>query len=658
MAKNILDLSKRKYVLGGIACGIILIYILQLFNLQVLNPEYKDFADGNAFFNRTLYPARGVISDRKDRILVYNQPTYDIVYIPREVQPFDTLDFCKSLNITREQFDKRMNDIKDRRLNPGYSSYTMQTFMTQLTTQESGLLQEKLYKFPGFFIQNRTLRQYNYHNAGLLLGYVAEVSRSQLENDPYYVRGDYAGKSGLEASYENYLRGEKGIEVLLRDAHGRIQGRYENGKFDKSPVSGKNLTLSVDIDLQAYGEYLLQNKVGCVVMIEPSTGEILCLVTSPTYDPSMLLGRNFSKSYKELEDNPLKPLFNRAIQGMYPPGSTFKPTQGLIFLQEDIITSNTLYACAGGYPPLGGRPKCHPHGSPLSLVPAIATSCNSYFCYGLSAMLGNRKKYKSTVEAFDIWKDHMVDMGFGYRLGVDLPSEKRGFIPNANFYSRAFKRENWSASNVISIAIGQGEITATPLQIANFAASISNRGFYYAPHVVRQIQDTPLDSIYTHPHYTGIKKEYYQYVVDGMALAVTGGTCRGANIPDIEVCGKTGTAENPHGKDHSLFMGFAPKDNPKVAICVIVENAGFGATFAVPIGRLMIQKYLKGEVPDSDKYIEERIATTTILPQTFFNWNRANKKYDEFSQPAVSNTDGAVDETSIEPFSLNPAEDQ
>lgn len=644
MKKDDLNLGKRKYILGGIAVAIILIFIIQLFNLQIVNSDYKDFADGNAFFNRTLYPSRGTISDRKNRLLVYNQPTYDIVYIPREVQPFDTLDFCNSLGITREQFDKRIADIKDRRLNPGYSSYTLQTFMTKLSIQESGLLQEKLYKFPGFFIQNRALRQYNYPNAGLLLGYVAEVSKTQLEKDNYYVRGDYGGKSGIELSYEKYLRGEKGIEILLRDAHGRIQGRYEDGKFDKQPVSGKNLTLSLDLELQAYGEYLMQNKVGSIVMIEPSSGEILCMVTSPSYDPSMLLGRDFSKNYQELENNPLKPLFNRAIQGMYPPGSTFKTTQGLTFLQEGIINTSTAYSCALGYPPLGGRPKCHPHGSPLAIEPAIATSCNSFFCYGLTAMLNNRKKYKSVLEAFDVWKNHMVDMGFGYRLGVDLPSEKRGFIPNSSFYSRAFKTENWKAANIISIAIGQGEILATPLQVANLAATIANRGYYYAPHIVREIQDTPLDSIYTHKHITSIGKEHYDVIVEGMARAVTGGTCRGIMLPDIEVCGKTGTAENPHGKDHSIFMGFAPKNQPKVAIFVIVENAGFGATFGVPIGRLMVQKYLKGQVPDSDKYLEDRIANTTILPQTFINWNRTNQVSTIFqnSQPTVTSEESAI----------------
>ncbi|WP_255490493.1 penicillin-binding protein 2 [Dysgonomonas sp. 511] len=631
-----MTLSKRKYIIGGVACGIVLIYIAQLFYLQIIKSEYKEFADGNAFFNRTLYPSRGVMTDREGRLLVYNQPTYDLVYIPREVQPFDTLEMCRIIGFSKEEFDKKLRDIKDKRLNPGYSRYTQQTFTTQLTSQESGLLQEKLYKFPGFFIQKRTLRQYAYTNAGLLLGYVAEVNKTQMEEDSYYARGDYGGKSGIELSYEKHLRGTKGIEILLRDAHGRIQGKYEDGKHDKAPVSGKNITLSIDIELQKYGEYLMDKKVGSIVMIEPSTGQVLCMVTSPTYDPSMLIGRDFSKRFADLAQDPLKPLLNRAVQGMYPPGSTFKTTQGLIFLEEDIITANTMYSCAGGYPPLGGRPKCHPHGAPLPLIPAIATSCNSYFCYGLNAMLSNRKKYANTPEAFEVWKNHMVGQGFGYALGVDLPSEKRGFIPNSKFYSRAFKKDNWTASNIISIAIGQGEITATPLQVANLAATIANRGYFYTPHVVREIQDTPMDNIYTEKRYTGIKQEHYQSVVEGMARAVTGGTCRGANIPDIEVCGKTGTAENPHGKDHSIFMGFAPKDNPKVAIFVIVENGGFGATNAVPLGRLMLQKYLKGEVPANEKGLEMVMAKKEIKPQIYYNHMRSANRNTVATRPSVN----------------------
>jgi len=611
----------RYYVISGIIIIIVLVLLTQLFNLQILKDEYKDFADGNAFFKKTLYPARGTISDRKDRLLVYNQPTYDIVYIPREMQPFDTLDFCNILSITKEQFIKRIQDVKDRRLNPGYSSYTLQTFMTQLTVREFGLFQEKSFKFPGFYVQNRALRQYDYKNAAQILGYVAEVNKATIDSDPYYVRGDYAGKSGVESSYETYLRGKKGVEILLRDAHGRIKGKYENGIHDIAPVSGRNIQLSIDIELQAYGEYLMQNKIGSIVMVEPETGEILCMVTSPTYDPSMLLGRDFIPNYKSLVQNPNKPLFNRALQGMYPPGSTFKTAQGLIFLEEEIISPETMYSCAHGYPPGGGRPKCHGHGSPLPLVPAIATSCNSYFCYGLNAMLSNRKKYTSILDAFDVWKDHMVSMGFGYKLGVDMPSEKSGFIPNSQYYSKAFKTEKWYPQNIISIAIGQGEILTTPLQVANLGATIANRGYYITPHVVRQIQDTVLEENYIKKRDPSIKAFHYNSIAQGMANAVTGGTCRGINLlPEIAVGGKTGTAENSHGRDHSWFMGFAPVEKPKVAISVLVENGGFGATFAVPIARLMVQKYLKGEIPASDKWLEERMANAVILPNMVTSW--------------------------------------
>lgn len=621
MIDSRLAFGKRKYIIGGTACVIVLLLIARLFYLQIVKNEYKNFADDNAFFKKTLYPARGTIYDRTDKLLVYNLPTYDIVYIPREVLPFDTLDFCNILGITKEQLDKRFADVKDRRLNPGYSSYTMQTLMTQLTLQEYGLFQEKSYKFHGFYIQNRALRQYSYQNAAQVLGYVAEVSKSKIEEDDYYVRGDYIGKSGIENSYENILRGEKGVEILLRDAHGRIQGRYEGGKHDKDPVSGKNLKLAIDIELQAYGEYLMQNKKGSIIMIEPSTGEILCMVTSPTYDPSMLLGREFSQNYLTLANDPDKPLLNRAIQGVYPPGSTFKTTQGLIFLEEEIITPSTMYSCAHGYPPGGGRPKCHGHASPLPLEAAIATSCNSYFCYGLNAMLSNRKKYKNILEAFDIWKDHLVNMGFGYNLGVDLPYEKRGFIPNSGFYSKAFKTANWYPQNVISIAIGQGEVLATPLQVANLAATIANRGYYITPHIVKEIQNTKLDSSFVQKKYTGVQSRHYMNIVEGMAKAVTGGTCRGANLlPSIEVCGKTGTAQNSHGKDHSIFMGFAPKENPKVSIFVIVENGEWGATFGVPMGRLMIQKYLKGEIPASDKGLEDRIAHAVVHSKAATRW--------------------------------------
>ena len=617
-ANNKYELENRKYVLIASVLLVLLIFIIRLFSLQILNNDYKAWADSNAFLNRTIYPARGIIYDRNGKLLVYNQPTYDVMIIMREVQEFDTLDFCNIVGITKDQFLNRIKDVKNKRLNPGYSSYVPQVFISQLSAQECGVLQEKLYKFPGFYIQNRTIREYNYPNGALLLGDLGEVSVSDLKADDYYVRGDYSGRSGIEKSYEKELRGIKGMEILLRDAHGRIKGKYEEGKHDLPPISGKNLTLSIDMDLQAYGEKLMQNKLGGIVMIEPSTGEVLCMVSSPTFDPNLLVGRLRGKHHSELEKDPLKPLFNRPLMAQYPPGSTFKPTQGLIFLQEGVITPETRFTCAHGYTFRGGKPACHGHPSPINLTGAISTSCNSFFPWGLHYMLDDRKYYKSVQEAFDVWKDYMVSMGYGYKLGIDLPGEKRGYIPNSKVYDKIY-RGRWNSSTIISIAIGQGEILATPLQICNLAATVANQGYFITPHVVKDIQGSSLDSIYTEKRYTGVDTKYYSYIAQGMRGAVAGSdygaTCRGANLPDIEVCGKTGTAENPHGKDHSIFMGYAPYKEPKVAIAVFVENAGFGATYAVPIGRLMIEKYLRGNILPESESIEEYIVNSVILPE-------------------------------------------
>lgn len=610
-------LENRRYVIGGAVILLILIFIVRLFFLQIVDNDYKAWADSNAFLKKTLYPSRGMIYDRNGKLLVYNQPTYDIMLIMREIQPFDTLDFCNIVGITRDQFVKRIADIKNRRLNPGYSSYVPQVFMNHLSAQEYGVLQEKLYKFPGFYIQNRTNREYGYHNAAHLLGNIGEVNRRDIERDDYYVQGDNSGRAGVELSYEKVLRGTKGVEILLRDAHGRIKGRYEEGKHDIAPVSGKNLTLSIDVELQALGEKLMQNKLGSIVMIEPETGEVLCLVSSPTYDPSLLVGRQRGKNHKILEKDPRTPLIDRALTGFYPPGSTFKPTQALIFLQEGVITPQTAYTCAHGYTFRGGKPACHGHYSPLELDFAIATSCNSYFCWGLHDMLDSRRRYPTVQQAFDIWKNHLVSMGYGYKLGIDLPGEKRGFIPNSQYYDKAY-RGRWNSSTIISVAIGQGEISATPLQICNLAATIANRGHFITPHVVKEVQDTPLDSLYKEKRYPTVDSKYYDIVAHGMRSAVIGGTCRKAAIPGIEVCGKTGTAENPHGKDHSAFIGFAPYDKPKVAICVYVQNGGFGATFGVPIGRLMMQKYLNVEFTEADKALEEDLSNT-VIEQSILN---------------------------------------
>lgn len=594
-------LEYRRYVIAGVAIFIVTVYIIRLFTLQIMSDDYKKNADSNAFLKKVEFPARGVISDRNGKLLVYNQNAYDIMVVMNEEKGrLDTTEFCNSLGITKEFFIKRMEEIKDRNKNPGYSRFTQQLFMSQLSEKEFSVFQEKIYRFPGFYVQRRSVRQYTMPYAAHVLGDVAEVSAADIEEDSYYQPGDYIGKMGVEKSYEKQLRGEKGVQIMLRDAHGRIQGSYMNGKFDRRPVPGKDLTLSLDIKLQALGERLLEGKIGSIVAIEPSTGEVLCMVSSPTYDPRTVTGRKRGKMHAMLSRNPWKPLLNRSIMGMYPPGSTFKTTQGLTFLTEGIIGPGTSFPCHHGFYCRGLHVGCHGHASPISLVPAIGTSCNGYFCWGLYYMLGNRKKYKNVQEGMNTWRDYMVSMGFGYKLGIDLSGEKRGLIPNAQYYDKAY-RGSWNALTVISIAIGQGEVLLTPLQIANLGATIANRGYFYTPHVVKKVKGEQLEAKFREKHYTKASRRAYEYIVAGMRHAVTGGTCRAADRADYEVCGKTGTAQN-HGQDHSIFMGFAPMNNPKIAIAVYVENGGFGADYGVPIGALMMEQYIKGKLsPESEK---------------------------------------------------------
>lgn len=589
------ELDKRRLVIGGVAIFIVTVYLIRLFTLQLLSDDYKKNADSNAFLKKIEYPSRGAIMDRHGRLLVYNQPAYDIMVVMNEEKGrLDTMEFCNALGITKEYFIKRMNDIKDRNKNPGYSRFTEQVFMSQLSDKEFSVFQEKIFRFPGFYVQKRSIRQYQYPYAAHVLGDVAEVSKSDVENSDYYQPGDYIGKLGIERSYEEQLRGEKGVQILLRDAHGRVQGNYQDGKFDRRPVAGKNLTLGIDIKLQELGERLLEGKIGSIVAIEPSTGEVLCMVSSPTYDPRIMVGRQRGKNHLALSRNVWKPLLNRAIMGQYPPGSTFKTTQGLTYMTEGIIDEHTLYPCARGFNYRGLHVGCHPHAAPTNLVQALCTSCNSYFCWGLFHMIGNRRRYRNVQEAMNTWRDYMVSMGFGYKLGVDLPGEKRGLIPNAAFYDKAYKG-SWNGLTVISISIGQGEVNLTPLQIANLSATIANRGYYYVPHVVRKVQGEQLDTLYRRKHYTKASRKAYEYVVQGMRASVVGGTCHAANRADYLVCGKTGTAQN-RGQDHSVFMGFAPMDNPKIAIAVYVENGGFGATYGVPIGSLMMEQYINGKL--------------------------------------------------------------
>lgn len=603
------NLEKRKYVICGFLLVIALIYCVRLFSLQIADSKYKQSADTNAFLRKTVYPSRGLIYDRNGELVVYNQPSYDVMLIPRDVRRFDTIDFCNTLNITPAQLEKRFADMKAA---AGYSSYTPQRLIGHLSVRDYGRLQEKLYRFPGFFIQKRILRQYNHLAAPHVLGNIREASAADIKADDYYSPGDYCGDLGVEKSYEKHLRGIKGVEILIRDAHGRIQGRYDGGRQDIAPVSGRDLRLSIDIRLQEYAESLMVGKRGAVVAIEPKTGEVLCMVSTPGYDPTLLVGRQRGENYKKLAADPTSPLFDRAIQAAYPPGSTFKPTQGLIFLEEGIIVPSTPFPCYHGYINGGLRVGCHAHGSPLPLKPALQTSCNAYFCWGFKNMIDKRSKYGTPAKAFEIWKNHLVSMGYGYRLGIDMPSESRGFLPNAKFYDKFYKEGRWSANTIISVAIGQGEVLATPLQIANLASTVANRGWYITPHVVKEIQDTVLPAELLEKRYPTISAGHYLEIAEGMRMAVTGGTCRGAAFPGVDVAGKTGTAQNPHGKDHSAFMGFAPYDDPKIAVAVYVENAGFGATFGVPIGSLVMEKYLNGSIAPSRRYVEERMLTTSV----------------------------------------------
>ena len=598
-------------MIAGVATFIVIVYIIRLFTLQLMSDDYKKNADSNAFLKKIAYPSRGVIKDRNGKLLVYNQPSYDIMVVMNEAKNhLDTLEFCEALGITREEFDERMATIKDRSKNPGYSRFTEQMFRSQLSDHDFSVLQEKMYRFPGFYVQKRSIRQYEYPYAAQVLGDVAEVSPSDNEEDDYYQSGDYIGKLGVERYYEKYLRGEKGVQILLRDAHGRIQGSYKDGELDRPPVPGKNLTLGIDIDLQALGERLLEGKIGSIVAIEPKTGEVLCMVSSPTYDPRMMVGRQRSKSHIELSRNSWKPLLNRSIMGQYPPGSTFKTTQALTFMSEGIITAQTAYPCYHGFVYKGLRVGCHGHGSPLPLVPALSTSCNGYFCWGLYHMIGNRQKYPTVQVAMDKWRDYMVSMGFGYRLGIDLPGERRGLIPNAMFYDKAYKG-SWNGLTIISISIGQGEVNATPLQIANLGATIANRGYFITPHVVKKIEDNKLDTLYTNRRYTMASRQAYEAVVQGMRSAALGGTCHELAKYDFMACGKTGTAQN-RGHDHSVFMGFAPMDDPKIAVAVYVENGGWGATYGVPIGGLIMEKYLHGELSEASKAKAQEIQDKRI----------------------------------------------
>jgi penicillin-binding protein 2 len=594
----------RKYFVILLVVLIGCIFLIKLFFLQVVDSSYKLTADNNVLRNITQYPSRGLIYDRNGKLLVYNEAVYDLMVIPNQLSEFDTTEFCQILNIEKEYLIQKFNEIKI------YSKYKSSILLKQVSTETYAHLQEKLYKFHGFFVQSRTLRKYPSINASHILGYVGEVNEKKKNEDEYYESGDYIGISGIEKSYEDVLRGEKGVNIFLVDVHNRIKGSYSNGRYDKKTKAGANAISSVDINLQAYGEKLMKNKVGSIVAIEPSSGEVLALVSNPNYDPNLLVGRERTKNYKKLTEDTLKPLFNRALMAMYPPGSTFKLINALIGLQEKVVRPSTKYECHGGYSARNIHIGCHNHKSPLNLIQSIQISCNAYYCSVFRNILEN-KKYPSIRESFDVWRNYLLSFGFGHKLNSDFTNELKGIVPSKKYYDRYYGKNGWSALTLLSMAIGQGELGITPLQMANMTATIANRGYYYIPHIIKEIEgDFELDKRFKEKHYINIDSINFEIAIKGMELAVngepgSGSTARTARLDSIIVCGKTGTAQNPHGEDHSIFVAFAPKNNPKIAIAVYIENGGFGSTWAAPTAKLMIEKYLNGEisVPWWEKYV-------------------------------------------------------
>lgn len=585
--------TDRRYVFAVAIILVGLVFMIRLFHIQVIDKSYEQYALNNAQSVRVIYPARGLIYDRNGEIIVYNKAAYDIMVTPRQLEPFDTTELCEILKISRESVRERVRSARS------YSYRVPSVFMKQVSYENAALFQEKMFQFPGLYVQTRTLREYTSPIASHALGYVGEVDQDILDNDPYYQLGDYIGVSGIEKAYEEHLRGEKGKTVFLKDVHNQNIESYQEGRLDETVEVGKNLTSTLDMELQEYGEKLMSPYVGSVVAIEPSTGEVLALVSAPTYPPDLLVGRSLGTEFGKLSTDTLNPLFNRALMAQYPPGSTFKTIMGLIGLQEKVISLNTTFHCYYGFYAGSIHTGCHLHETPLNLVEAVQNSCNTYFINVLKNILQD-VKFPSTAEAYSNWRNHLLSMGFTNPLGIELTNELNGNIPPSEYFNRIYGETHWNYLTIRSLAIGQGELLITPLQMANMTATIANRGYYITPHLVREIEGgEPLDESYTQRHYTTIDSSNYVPIVDGMDLVVNGGkgsTARNVKIEGITVCGKTGTAENPHGNDHSIFIAFAPKENPKIAIAVYVENQGYGTTYAAPIASLMIEKYLAGEV--------------------------------------------------------------
>jgi penicillin-binding protein 2 len=585
--------------------------VIRLFYLQVINDSFKLKSDNNAIKIKYDYPERGYIYDRNGKLLVANQPSYDIMVIPREVKELDTLEFCELLAITKEDFIKKIEKAKV------YSPRLPSVFLPQLNKSEFAAFQEKIRKFEGFYFQKRSLRDYQVKFGANIFGFITQVNEKLIEKNPYYNSGDLIGKQGVEESYEEILRGIKGVKYIQKDKFNREIGSFKEGKYDTIAVQGEDLNLTIDLELQKYGEELMINKRGGIVAIEPKTGEILALVTAPNYDPAILVGRQRSKNYTMLyRDSIAKPLYDRGLLAEYPPGSPFKILTGLVGLQENIIKTDTRFMCNHGFAYAPGRfQRCHCGGGSRDLNVGVYKSCNAYFSNVYLRTIG---KYKNTPYAVDVWSEHVKSFGLGQFMGYDLPTGKKGKIPNSKTYKKIYPGWGYSGKTIISNAIGQGEVLLTPIQLANMMATVANEGYYYTPHIIKKIEGKKIDKKYTTKHVTTINKSHFKPMIQGLFDVYNFGTAAGLRVDGIEICGKTGTAENfakiggvrTKLEDHSIFVAFAPKNNPKIAIAIMVENGGFGSTIAGPIASLMIEKYLKGKITRTD--LEKRTLARSL----------------------------------------------
>lgn len=591
----------RKLLLFAVVIFVGLSFLGRLFYLQVYNTSEYNIYEDNAIRKVFDYPKRGYVYDRNGKLLVANQPSYDLMLIPREVKPLDTAEFCQILNITKEDFTRIYNKAYN------YSPRLPSVFIPQLSKEDYAKLQEKMRKYEGFYIQKRSLRSYQTTIGANVLGDIGEVNNAIIERNPYYNMGDLIGKQGVELSYEDILKGKKGIKFIQKDRFNRDIGPYKDGIYDTLPVPGKDITITIDATLQQYGEFLMQNKRGGIVAIEPATGEILAMVSSPTYNPNLLVGRDRSKNFNQLfRDTIAKPLFDRGLQAQYAPGSPFKVMNALIGLQENVVTTNESFGCRLGYYYNGRRlTGCHSHSTPVDMNAGIAQSCNAYFVNVYRRIID---KYRDPAKGMDVWSNHTKSFGLGGFLNNDLSVGQRGRIPDGDFYNRAYGENRWGSTYVVSNAIGQGEVETTPIQLANMAAAIGNRGYYYTPHIIKHIEGETIDTRFTTPNYTTIDKQHFEPVVQGMLDVYNKGTASSLRIQGIEICGKTGTVENfvridgvkTQLTDHSIFVAFAPKDNPTIAIAVFVENGYWGSRFAGRIASLMIEKYIKGDITRTD----------------------------------------------------------